>query len=222
MLSTSADPQLNELLCTRFRRANDGGQADIFLDTASTRALNELIQSLVAGCAIMARDALDRLLQVDSGHRQRNNAGALIKVLEMSLPDGASDGFAWLERMERKWVPAASDLLGVRARDFLAPLWRETGRAIEAEEFDPGRPACHASRAYREGLDWEGMKRSVLAVSGSEKEPVLLARLAEACWRMRDRPGAIEAWFTLCFTVPLEFEKLIESSEFPDWALKNA
>ena len=124
--------------------------------------------------------------------------------------------------MEREWRPAASALLGVRRRDFLAPLWRDVGRALDPVGFDPHHPERHASRAYREGLDWESLRRAVLAVPGHEKEPVLLARLAEAEWRLRRRAQAIEAWFALCRLAPEEFERLIDAPDFPDWALRTA
>ena len=124
--------------------------------------------------------------------------------------------------MEREWTPAASALLGTRRRDFLAPLWRGIGRVLERAPFDLHRPERHASRAYREGLDWESLRRSVLAVPGHEGEPVLLARLAEAEWRLRNRAGAIERWFALCRLAPEEFERLIESPELPDWTLRTA
>ncbi len=131
------------------------------------------------------------------------------------------EGYSRLERMEREWLPAASDLLGRHARDFLAPLWRGIGRALEEGDFDPEDPERHASRAYREGLDWENVKRSVLAVAQYNSEPELIARLAEACWRLRERAGAIEAWFTLCHAAPGRFGELVESPGFPDWNLKE-
>lgn len=88
--------------------------------------------------------------------------------------------------------------------------------------FDPRHPERHSSRAYREGLDWERLRRSVLAVPGYEREPVLLARLAEAEWRLRNRTKAIESWFALCRLAPEEFERMIEARGFPDWALRSA
>ena len=66
------------------------------------------------------------------------------------------------------------------------------------------------------------MRRSVLTVPGYENEPVLLARLAEAHWRLRERARAIETWFALCRLAPEVFEEMIESSDFPDWSLQHA
>ena len=100
------------------------------------------------------------------------------------------------------------------------PLSRNFGTALAP--FDPGNPELHASRAHREGFDWERMRRSVLAVPGYESEPVLLARLAAAHWRLSDRVKAIESWFALCRLAPEEFEQLIDASDFPDWSLQNA
>ena len=51
---------------------------------------------------------------------------------------------------------------------------------------------------------------------------MLLARLAEAHWRLRERARAIETWFALCRLAPEVFEEMIESSDFPDWSLQHA
>ena len=131
-------------------------------------------------------------MRINRDHGQRFHAAKLISALEASAPEGPEQGVDRLERMEREWVPAASALLGARRRDFLAPLWRDIARALDAAPFNPAKPERHASRAYREGLDWERMRRSVLAVPGYESEPVLLARLAEVHWRLCERARAIE------------------------------
>ena len=222
VLAASADPRLNALLSIRFRHAREHDQLDLFIDSAQTAAVNALVDALTARNASEARGALERLVRVNRDHGQRFHAAKLISALEAPAPEGPERGVEWLERMEREWVPAASALLGARRRDFLAPLWRDIGRALDPAPFDPGNPERHASRAYREGLDWERMRRSVLAVPIYENEPVLLARLAEAHWRLRDRARAIESWLALCRLAPEEFEQLIDASDFPDWSLQHA
>ena len=221
-LAASADSGLNALLNTRFRHTREHAQLDLFLDSAQTAAVNALLDALTARDAGNARSALERLVRIDRDHGQRFHAVRLISALEAPAPEGPERGAEQLERMEREWVPAASALLGARRRDFLAPLWRDIGQALEPAPFDPMSPARHASRAYREGLDWERTRRSVLAAPGHEEVPLLLARLAEAHWRMRDRAAAIETWFALCRLAPEEFERLIETPDFPDWALRSA
>ena len=222
VLVASADPALNALLSTRFRHTLEHDQLDLFIDSAQTAAVNALVAALTARSATEARRALERLVRINRDHGQRFHATTLLSALEAPAPEGPERGAERLERMEREWVPAASTLLGARRRDFLAPLWRDIGRALEPAPFDPGNPQRHASLAYREGLDWERMRRSVLAVPSCESEPVLLARLAESHWRLRDRAKAIESWFALCRLAPEVFEQLIDASDFPDWSLQNA
>ena len=222
VLAASADPSLDALLNVRFRHTSENAQLDLFLDSAQTVAVNALLDALAARDAREARRALERLVGIDRDHGHRFHAAGLISALETPAPAEPQRGLEQLQRMEREWIPAASALLGARRRDFLAPLWRDIGRALEPVPFDPIRPDRHASRAYREGLDWERTRRSVLAVPGHEETPVLLARLAEAQWRLRDRTRAIESWFALCRLAPDEFERLIEAPDFPDWALRTA
>ena len=222
VLVASVDPPLNALLGTRFRHVREHAQLDLFIDSAQTAAVNTLLDALSARDAGKAREALERLVRMDRDHGQRFHASALISSLEAAAPADSERGLEQLERMEREWVPAAAALLGARRRDFLAPLWRDIGRALDSAPFDPDHPERHATRAYREGLDWERLKRSALAVPGYEKEPALLVRLAEAHWRLRDRVEAIESWFALCHLAPESFERLIEAADFPDWALRSA
>ena len=221
-LVASIDPRLNALLSTRFRHIREHDQLDLFIDSAQTAAVNALVDALTARNVSEARGALERLVRINRDHGQRFHAAKLISALEASAPEGPEQGVDRLERMEREWVPAASALLGARRRDFLAPLWRDIARALDAAPFNPAKPERHASRAYREGLDWERMRRSVLAVPGYESEPVLLARLAEAHWRLCERARAIETWFALCRLAPEAFEQLIQASGFPDWSVQNA
>ena len=214
--------RLNALLSTRFRHTREHDQLDLFIDSAQTVAVNALVDALFERDAGKARLALERLVRIDRDHGQRFHASKLISALEAPVPEGFGRGLELLERMEREWVPAAATLLGVRRRDFLAPLWCDNTRALGPVPFDPSRPERHATRAYREGLDWEHLRQSVLAVPGYATEPVLLARLAEAHWRLRDRAKAIESWLALCRLPPDEFEQLIDASDFPDWSLQNA
>ena len=222
VLTTSADPRLDALLRSRFRPICRHDQLDLFIDSAQTAAVNALLDALASRDAGRAGRALERLVAIERDHGQRFHAAALIEALETSAPEGPEQGLEWLEQMEREWAPAASALLGSRRRDFLAPLWRDIGRALEPACFDPHHPDHHASRAYLEGLDWERLRGSVLAVPEYEREPVLLTRLAEAEWRLRNRTQAVESWFALCRLAPEEFERSIDAPGFPDWALRRA
>ena len=165
-LVASADPRLNALLSNQFRHTREHDQLDLFIDSAQTVVVNALVDALFERDAGKAHQALERLVRIDRDHGQRFYASKLISALEAPVPEGFGRGLEWLERMEREWVPAAAALLGVRRRDFLAPLWRDIARALGPVPFDPSRPERHATRAYREGLDWGRLRQSVLAVHG--------------------------------------------------------
>ena len=150
VLAASVDSALNALLNTRFRHNREHAQLDLFLDSAQTAAVNELLGALTARDAGAARRALDRLVRIDRDHGQRFHAAKLISALEAPAPEGPRWGAEQLERMEREWVPAASALLGARRRDFLAPLWRDIGRALEPVPFNRAdRIAMRAGRTGR-------------------------------------------------------------------------
>ena len=223
-LVASRNPSLNALLGNRYCRSREQeGQLDLFVDNDQTIAMNALRDALRTRDAGQAKQALEQLASLHPGYRDREQAAALIAALETPSPDGTEQGFAQLERLEREWLPAASNLLGAAgSRDFLDPLWRGIGEALMPAAFDPQRPKRHASWAYRQCLDWERLKRSVLAVPEYAAEPALLARLAEAEWQLHERPKAIAHWFALCWQAPNEFEALVEAPGFPDLPIKRA
>ena len=145
-------PRLNALLSTRFRHSRQHDQLDLFIDSAQTAAVNALVDALAARNASEARGALERLVRINRDHGQRFHADKLISALEAPAPEGPEQGVERLERMDREWVPAASALLGARRRDFLAPLWRDIGRALDPASFDPGNPERHASPSVPRGI----------------------------------------------------------------------
>ena len=192
-------------------------QLDLFHDSPRTIALNMLREAILARNAPGAGIALERLLTLDPGHEMASDAGTLIAVLETPAPEGPDDGIEWLDALEREWRPAAVRLLGTGdGRDFLAPLWRCIAEALGSRPFDPVHPERHASWAYRQGRDWENLKRSVLGVPEHETTPVLLTRLAEAEYRLGDRTRAIEHWFALCWRAPAVLRGLVDDPDFPD------
>ena len=223
-LIASSDPRLNDLLHTSFfpRSPPEAEQLDLFLDGPATSAVNALLDALEAGDPGEGRSAHARLTELAPGHAHAPPAAALIEMLETPPPGDAARGHEWTGRLEREWAPAASALFGARGAQWLAPRWCAAGRAIESGRLDPRHPPeRHPSAAYLRGLDWPGVKRSVLATPDYEAAPVLLARLAEAEWRLGHRHRAVSHWFTLCWRAPEGFRKLVAGRDFPDRAIRD-
>ena len=223
-LAASSDPRLNDLLRTSFlpRPVPEAEQLDLFLDSPVTSAANALLDALRAGDPGEGRRARARLTELAPGHPHAAPATALIEMLETPPPGDAAQGHEWAGRLEREWAPAASTLFGARGAQWLAPRWCAAGRAIESGRLDPEQdPERHPSAACLRGFDWPGVKRSVLATPDYETAPALLARLAEAEWRLGHRCLAIPHWFTLCWRAPGAFRELIADRDFPDRAIRD-
>ncbi len=221
-LRASANPRLDDLLHAEYRRDVDHEQPDLFLDGAEMEAQNALIDVLTMRDLASVRVRLRALTSLDPSHWSVVHAEALIEVLEAPPPEGPEEALSRLGILEHRWLPAAAALLRAGARDFLTPCWRNIGRALENAPFDPGEPKNHASWAYLNGLDWDGVRRTVLDAPDWKSAPALQIRLAEAEWRLRDRRAALGVWFALCWQAPAHFRDCIEAADFPDSALKNA
>ena len=220
-IRASSERGLDELLHTEYRRDVDLAQPDLFLDGAEADIQNRLTDAVLARDANRAGELLRDLVALDPEHWAVTDAMALIDALHAAPPDHADQARRHLDVLEHRWRPSALALLGADARDFLSPLWRAAGRALEGAPFEPDDPNGHASWAYLNGLDWAKVKRSVLAEPDWETEPALLVRLAHARWRLRDRRDAMRLWFALCWLAPAQFAENIESVTFPDSALQR-
>lgn len=220
-LRASRDARLDQLLRTEFHRTADRSQLDLFLDTEETAAVNDVVAALASQDAKAARARLARLGKINPHHWAIADANTLIDALQ-TAPPRAEAASERLTRLENRWLPAASAVLRSKARDFLAPIWRELGAALEGAPFEASQPRRHAAWAYLNGLDWANVRQSVRNATGYQQQPTLLGWLAEAQWRLRDSKGALASWFAVCWQAPDHFTKLIGEARFPAAALKNA
>ena len=221
-LAVSGDFELDALLRAVWRPAGDERQGDLFRDNATTVTVNALRDALAARDAAGARRHRARLLQLRADHPAAEQGAALIRAIEAGPPAGPAEARDRRDRIAGQWMPAAAALLGAEGRDFLAPLWRDVGSALDGVPFDPDHPDRHASWAFRQCLDWEGVKRTVLAVPDFATYPILLGRLAEAELGLHERIEAVRLWFALCASAPSYFRELIRHRDFPDAGLAQA
>ena len=220
-LKASADPNLDNLLRVEYRPDVDREQPDLFLDGAQAEIQNQLIAAITARDAAASGAVLRRLASLDVDHWAIDHADVLIDALQAVPPDHPQQARQRLDVIENQWLPAASALLRAGARDFLTPLWRHVGRALEGVAFEADDAQGHASWAYLNGLDWGNVKRTILDVPTWESEPLLLTWLALARWRLAEYREAIRAWFTLCWHFPDHFAECAESPTFPNSLLRR-
>lgn len=221
-LKASANPHLDNLLHVEFRRDVDRAQPDLFLDGAEAQVQNRLIDAITARDAATAGETLRHLASLDAKHWAIDHAVALIDALQAAPLDRPEEARRRLNVLENRWIPAASSLLRAGARDFLTPIWRDVGRALEGIPFESRDAKGHASWAYMNGLDWANVKCTVLDVPNWESEPLLQIWLALARWRLTEYREAMRSWFALCWHFPAHFAECVESPVFPNSSLQRS
>lgn len=222
-LTASADEGLDALLHTEYRAQADRRQTDIFLDTSGIAAANEVVSALSSRRAAAAKTCLEHLARLDRGHWMLADATILVEALATPPPAGRAAALRALAALEQRWLPAAGAVLRGGSRDFVTPLWRDIGAALDdGTPYDAARPKEHASFAYAHGLDWANVRRTVGEVLNHRTEPALLELLAEAEWRLRNRREAVALWFALCWRAPESFAAAVDAPRFPDRAVQKA
>lgn len=222
-LTASADEDLDALLHTEYRAQADRRQTDIFLDTSGMTAANELVSALSTRQAAAAKTCLERLARLDAEHWMLADATILVEALALPPPAGRAEALRRMAALERQWLPAASAVLRGGSRDFVTPLWRGIGTALDdGAPYSAARPKEHASFAYSHGLDWANVRRTVGEVANHRTEPALLELLAEAEWRLRNRREAVALWFALCWRAPESFAVAVDAPRFPDSVVQKS
>ena len=213
--------EINRLLCTEYFPKRDRNQLDLFFDSAENSAFNTLLDALVGRDSEQARAAYQSLSSVNPSHRGLVDASYVLSALEAEPVSVPAAALHTLELLENIWLPASERLLGSRARDVLAPVWRQIAHALRAVPFDPENPEKHSSHAYGQCLDWESVRRVVRATDDYQTQPELLVRLAQAERRLGYRNVALEIWFQLCWNTGKLMCTQLESTAFPDHLLKQ-
>ena len=221
-LTASADEDLDTLLHTEYRAQADRRQTDIFLDASGMMAANDLVSALSSRDADAAKARVEHLARVDSGHWMLADATVLVEALAERPPAQRAEALRTMAALEQRWLPAAGAVLRSGARDFVTPVWRGIGTALDdGTPYDADRPKEHASFAYAHGLDWASVRRVVTEVADHRTEPALLETLAEAEWRLRNRREALALWFALCWLAPDHFAGAVDAARFPDSAVRK-
>ncbi len=224
---------------TAYRKGDDAPQLDLFMDSAGVTLANGIIRALVEGDEVEARRLLDRLFEIDPGHRQ---LGVLERLVAASPESAVENAGIELLKLQAELCPLAEELLGPDARHFLAPQWRRLSRALADVDFDPDNPELHSSYTLLRSEDWAQVKKSVEAASSWREQPVLLRRHARACGRLHLDSAALADWFRLCWRFPdqaafigteaepewrrhwqhfLELDPELPNRDFPAWVLIN-
>jgi len=198
---------------TAYRKGDDAPQLDLFMDSAGVTLANGIIRALVEQDAVEARRLLDRLFEIDPGHRQ---LGGLERLVAARPESPVEDAAAELLRLQQELRPLAEEILGPGARHFLVPQWRRLTRALLEVHFNSDQPELHSSYSSLRAEDWERVKASVEAETNWQDQPVLLRRHAQASGRLHLESAALAGWFRLCWRFPDQAGFIADEAE-PEW-----
>jgi hypothetical protein len=207
-LLVSTDATLRRLIASRFVRAQNAPQLDLFFDNPVVALTNGIVRALSAANGVETQRLLDLLYAQAPNHADLAAYDRLLAALshrDQPIDDPRRE-LSFLLQVQ----PIAKRLMGSQARDLLTPLWRQLAEALGGHAFQPAEPDLHTSFCLCQAQDWEGASRAVRDAPQWWLHAALCLRLAQSRFHLRDRSGALTAWFQLCWHAPSEAAEALD------------
>jgi hypothetical protein len=207
-LLVSKDAALRGLIASRFVRAQNAPQLDLFFDNPVVALCNGIVRALSAADRGEAQRLLDLLYTQAPNHADLASYDRLFAALthrDQHLDDPRRELSFLLQTL-----PIAKRLMGSQARDLLTPLWRQLAEALRGHAFQPAEPDLHTSFCLFQAQDWENASRAVHDEPQWQRHAALCLRLAQCRFHLRERSGALTAWFHLCWNAPSEAAEALD------------
>jgi len=199
-LRISMDPQLQRLIGSRYLRAQNVPQLDLFFDNPIVALTNGIVQSLSTRNLPNAQRQLDQLYAQAPTHADLAAFDQLLAALgHLGHPiESPRDELTFLIEL----TPTARRLLGAQSRDLLSPLWQQLATAVAEVAFDPAEPDLHRSFALCQAQDWPAVSDCVLREPNWQSHTPLCLRVVESAFHRRRRVEALAAWCHVCWRTP--------------------
>jgi len=197
------------IFTTDYEPAQDRLQMDLFFDSAPACAANDLIRAIIDK---RGDDVLRLMSQLKSLAPEKHKRFACLLALEDELTLSRKSSDRKIKLLLQTVTPLAFDVLGQFAHDFLTPLWNKLSVEIADRHFDAESPEDHLSFTAFKGFQWQQVLSSITREADWIKQPVLLFRYGEACFKLNKELEGLESWFRLFLTFPEAAESVVESS----------
>jgi hypothetical protein len=183
------------------------------------------------------------MARLESSNSEKQQKFSQLLALEKKIitPEESCD--KKIKILLQELTPLAVEILGGFAHDFLTPLWHKLSVEFVDQSFDTENPDFHLSFTAFKGYQWQQVLSSTELETDWTKQPLLIFRYAEACFKLNKEQEGIVNWFKLFILFPETAEQLIEdtcnrillsdwqrfltldpeleSSLFPAWMLMN-
>ena len=215
---TICQSKTNEIILTTiYQPAENRDQMDLFFDSAPILAVQDLTKAIV--------------------DRRGNDIPNLMARLKLLAPETAPSFERLLTQQEQlshcsttkskieclmdTMTPLAFSVLGRFAGDYLTPIWRQLSLEISGKPFDAESPQNHLSFTAFKTFDWREVLVAIEGEEGWQRQPVLLYRYAEACFKLNKEAEGLASWFRLYMLFPESAERLINGTDnfllLSDW-----
>ena len=206
------------IFTTIYEPADDRMQMDLFFDSADTCAVSNLISAIVDGCSVDIAGLMAKLKPLNPDKYQHFKT---LLAYEQKINQSDLSSAQKIEVILQKITPLAFDLLGRFTLDFLTPEWHTLSEEVADLHFDADNPNNHLSFTAFKEFQWQQVLTSIEQEKNWSKQPLLIFRYAESCFKLdREREG-IEYWFSLFIQFPEKAEQQIKNSchrlLYTDW-----
>jgi hypothetical protein len=199
-LRISMDAQLQRVIGSRYVRAQNLPQMDLFFDNPIVALTNGIVQALATRNLPNAQRQLDQLYAQAPTHTDLAAFDQLLAALgHLGHPvQDARDEVVFLGEV----TPTARRILGAQSRDLLAPLWQQVASTLSQVAFDPDEPNLHSSFALSQAQDWVAVSDSVRRELNWQWYAPLCLRVVESAFHRRRRVEALASWCHVCWRTP--------------------
>ena len=202
--------EADELIFTTiYEPAHDRMQMDLFFDSADTCAVSNLICAIVEGRStdipgLMAKSAP---LNPDKHLQFKKLLDFEQKITQTKL---SSDKKICV--ILQKVTPLAFEILGRFTLDFLTPLWHTLSEEVADLNYDADKPQNHLSFTAFKEFQWQQVLLSIEREKNWSKQPQLIFRYAESCFKLNREREGIGYWFKMFIRFPDDAGRLIKDS----------
>ena len=200
----------NEIIFTTdYEPAQNRIQTDLFFDSAPACATNNLVRAIINK---RADDVLHLMSQLKSLAPEKHQKFEYLLTLQDEMTSLGNTSNRKIKLLLQSITPLAFEVFGQFAHDFLTPLWHELSVEVADRCFDAELPEDHLSFTAFKGFQWQQVLSSINREAEWIKEPVLLFRYGEACFKLNKELEGLESWFRLFLAFPNVAETVVKST----------
>lgn len=210
-------PEHQLIFTTIYEPADDRIQMDLFFDSADACVISNLITAIINKNCNELPELMTRL---KSSNLEKQQKFTQLLALEQKISHTAVSSDKKIDLLQQL-TPLSFEILGRFAHDFITPLWHKLSIEIKDQDFDAEVPDYHLSFTAFKGYQWQQVLISIERETDWIKQPVLIFRYAEVCFKLNKEWEGIKNWFNLFILFPETAERLIEQTSnrilLSDW-----